>query len=52
MHVVLWVFPAAFAAITIISWRYLFIVPIAFAALITLCLTAAAWLSSKQVAGA
>ena len=44
-----WAFALAFAVITIISWRYLFIVPIAFSALITLCLGAAAWVSAKPV---
>ena len=40
-----WAFALCFAAITVVSWRYLFILPIAFSILITLCLTAAAWLS-------
>jgi hypothetical protein len=44
-----WAFAICFAAITIVSWRYLFIIPIAFSALITICLTAAAWLSARQV---
>ena len=44
-----WAFVLCFAAITIVSWRYLFILPIAFSIVITLCLTAAAWLSAKQV---
>src|SRR5262245_28144811 len=44
-----WAFALCFAAITVVSWRYLFIIPIAFSILITLCLTAAAWLSAKQV---
>jgi len=44
-----WAFALCFAAITVVSWRYLFILPIAFSILITLCLTAAAWLSAKQV---
>jgi len=44
-----WAFALCFAAITVISWRYLFIVPIVFSIVITLCLTAAAWLSAKQV---
>jgi len=44
-----WVFALCFAAITIVSCRYLFILPIAFSAVITFCLTAAAWLSAKQV---
>ena len=42
-----WAFALCFAAITVLSWRYLFIVPIAFSIVITLCLTAAAWLSAK-----
>jgi len=42
-----WAFAACFAAITVVSWRYLFILPIAFAIVITLCLIAAAWLSAK-----
>jgi len=44
-----WVFALCFAAITVVTWRYLFILPIAFSIVITLCLTAAAWLSAKQV---
>ena len=44
-----WTFALCFAAITIVSWRYLFIIPTVFAAVITLCLAAAAWLSTKQV---
>src|SRR6202167_5646314 len=43
-----WAFAACFAAITVVSWRYLFILPIVFSIVITLCLTAAAWLSAKQ----
>ncbi len=45
-----WAFALSFAAITVVSWRYLFILPLAFAIAITVCLTAAAWLSAKQVA--
>ena len=44
-----WAFALCFATITVVSWRYLFIIPIAFSIVITLCLTAAAWLSAKQV---
>jgi len=44
-----WAFALSFAAITVVSWRYLFTLPIAFSILITLCLTAAAWLSARQV---
>ena len=43
-----WAFALCFAAITIVSWRFLFILPIAFSIVITLCLAAAAWLSAKQ----
>jgi hypothetical protein len=48
MRGTLWAFALCFAAITIVSWRYLFILPIAFAIVITCCLTAAAWLAAKQ----
>jgi hypothetical protein len=44
-----WAFALCFAAIAVVSWRYLFIVPIAGSMVITLCLTAAAWLSARQV---
>src|SRR5437016_12713260 len=44
-----WAFALCFAAITVVSWRYLFIIPIVFSIVITLCLTAAAWLSARQV---
>ena len=44
-----WAFALCFAAVTVVSWRYLFVIPIAFSIVITLCLTAAAWLSAKQV---
>jgi hypothetical protein len=43
-----WTFALCFAAITVVSCRYLFILPIAFSIAITSCLTAAAWLSTKQ----
>ncbi len=43
-----WAFPLCFAAITVVSWRYLFIIPLTFSIVITLCLTAAAWLSARQ----
>jgi hypothetical protein len=48
MRGTLWAFALCFAAITIVSWMYLFIVPITFSLVITLCLTAAAWLSAKE----
>src|ERR1700686_4831898 len=49
MRVTVWSLALCFAAITVVSWRYLFILPIAFSIVITLCLTAAAWLSARQV---
>jgi hypothetical protein len=49
MRGVTWAFALAFAAITALSWKYLFIIPIGFSLAITLCLTAAAWLSATQV---
>jgi hypothetical protein len=44
-----WAFARCFAAITVVSWSYLCSIPSAFSILITLCLTAAAWLSARQV---
>lgn len=49
MRLTAWAFAVAFAAITVLSWRYLFVIPIAFSILITVCLTAAAWLSARPV---
>jgi len=43
-----WAFAVCFAAITVVSCRYLFILPIVFATLVTVCLVAAAWLSAKS----
>lgn len=47
MRAIAWAFSLCFAAITVVSWRYLFIVPIVFSIVITACLVFAAWLSSK-----
>jgi hypothetical protein len=44
---VAWAFALCFAAITVVSWKYLFIVPIVFSLVITVSLISAAWLSSK-----
>ena len=43
-----WAFALCFAAITVVSWRYLFILPIVFSVLITVCLTAA-WFSANPI---
>jgi len=44
-----WTFALCFAVITVLAWKYFFIIPIVFSIAVTLCLTAAAWLSAKQV---
>jgi len=44
----IWGVAVCFAAITLVLWRYLFLLPIVLAFLITVCLTAAAWLSAKR----
>ncbi|MGA2347176.1 MAG: hypothetical protein ABSF93_14275 [Candidatus Sulfotelmatobacter sp.] len=44
-----WAFALCFAAITVVSWKYLFLLPIVFSIVIALCLTAAAWLSARPV---
>jgi len=44
-----WAFALSFAAIALVSWRYLFVLPVVFAIAITVCLAAAAWISGKQV---
>ena len=44
---VTWGFAVCFAAITVVSWLHLFLIPIAFSAVITITLTLAAWLSAK-----
>ena len=48
MRATAWAFALCFAAITVVSWTFLFIIPIAFSSVITLCLTAAAWLSTRR----
>jgi hypothetical protein len=42
-----WALALCFVAVTILSWRYFFILPIVFLTLITVCLVAAAWLSAQ-----
>jgi len=44
-----WAFACCFAVLTILSWKFLFILPISFSAAITLCLATAARLSRKHV---
>ena len=42
-----WALAICFVAVTALSWRYTFTIPIVFSTLITVCLIAAAWLSAK-----
>jgi len=49
MRVTVWAFVLCFAAITVVSWVYLFILPVVVSFVITVCLAVAAWLSAKQV---
>jgi hypothetical protein len=49
MRVTVWALALCFAGITVVSWRHLFVIPIVFSALITVCLTVAAWLSTKPI---
>jgi hypothetical protein len=44
-----WGFALCFGGITVLSWKYFFMIPVVFSIVTTLCLTAAAWLSAKQV---
>src|SRR6204780_4291713 len=49
MRVTVWAFAVCFGAITVVSWRYLFVLPIVFSMAITVCLVAAAWLSARPI---
>jgi len=51
MRVGVWAFALCFAVITLVSVRYLFVIPIVFAAVITACLSAGAWLSGRKAEG-
>jgi len=46
-----WVFALCFAAITVLSWKYFFVIPIVFSIVTTVCLIAAAWLSARPKSG-
>ncbi len=43
-----WGLALCFVALTILSWRYFFFLPIVFSVLIAACLVAATWLSAKR----
>ena len=49
MRVTGWGLILCFATTAVLSWRYFFIIPIVFSIVITLCLTAAAWLSTSTL---
>jgi len=44
-----WALALCFVAITVVSWRYLFILPIVFSVLISMVLIAAAWFHRNPV---
>ena len=44
-----WALAICFVAVTALSWRFAFTIPIVFSTLITMCLIAAAWLSPKPI---
>ena len=43
LGLVRWAFALSFVAITLLTWRYFFIVPLVFSGLVALCLILAAW---------
>lgn len=45
---VTWALALCFVAITVVCWRYLFILPVIFSGVAALCLLSAAWLSARQ----
>lgn len=51
MRTTVWALALCFAAVTVVTWTYLFVLPIVFSTLITVCLTAAAWLSARPSRG-
>jgi hypothetical protein len=51
MRGIAWALPLCFAAITFLSWKYFFIIPVVFSIVITVCLVAAAWRSAKPIRG-
>jgi hypothetical protein len=52
MRLTTWSFALCFAVIAVLSWTYLFVIPIAFSTLIAICLVVAAWLAGKESASA
>jgi hypothetical protein len=48
MPVVTWGLAICFVGVTVLSWMYLFIAPVIFSAVVSLCLIMAAWLAGKE----
>jgi hypothetical protein len=48
LRAVQWAFALCFAALSLISWRLLFVLPCAFSAVVTVCLIVAAWPQAKR----
>jgi hypothetical protein len=48
MRLSVWAFALCFAVIALVSFRYLFVIPIVFSVLVTACLIAGAWLSTRR----
>lgn len=44
-----WAFALCLAAITVLSWKYFFVLPVIFSIGTTVCLIAAAWRSAKPI---
>ena len=47
MQWITWGLSICFVAVTFLSWKYFFMIPLIFSSLITLCLVLAAWFSRK-----
>jgi hypothetical protein len=47
MPVVPWALALCFVGVTFLSWRYFFVVPLAFSGVITICLILAAWVGGR-----
>ena len=50
MRTTAWGFACCFAAVIVLSWAYLFWIPIVLSGAVTACLVAAAWSSGDQLA--
>ena len=47
LRMTVWAFALCFAAISLLSFRYLFVIPLVFSLLVTICLAAGGWLSTR-----